>query len=236
MQKRNQKKFRLLQDSNSISFPLSPDTELKSHLPATWRKFISLKTMIRKMFYQPDLFHLLDSVNLSKSALKNKKRAEKRSKARIEQIKENGGVLEAMQMKDPVDRLREQLQEAKNNKDHKLAARLRQQLWIAQDSAAGVSLEEVEMLGADTSSCSETKFVQETKSNSESPPQVSQASGLTPSEKRLRTLKKKLQQIESIKEKREKGEVLETTQLDKIAKEQEILDELREIESLLTGS
>ena len=62
------------------------------------------------------MFHLLDSANLSKSALKNKKRAEKRSKARIEQIKENGGILEAMQMKDPVDLLREQLQEAKNNK------------------------------------------------------------------------------------------------------------------------
>lgn len=179
---------------------------------------------------------MADSANLSKSALKNKKRAEKRSKARMEQIKENGGILEAIQMKDPVDLLREQLQEAKNNKDHKLAARLRQQLWIAQDSAAGVSMKEFEMLGADTSTCFETKFVQETKSVSESPPSVLEASGLTPTEKRLRTLKKKLQQIESIKEKREKGEVLETTQLDKIAKEQEILDELREIESLLTDS
>lgn len=69
------------------------------------------------------------------------------------------------------------------------------------------------MLGADTSTCFETKFVQETKSASESPPSVLEASGLTPTEKRLRTLKKKLQQIESIKEKREKGEVLETTQV-----------------------
>lgn len=69
------------------------------------------------------------------------------------------------------------------------------------------------MLGADTSTCFETKFVQETKSVSESPPSVLEANGLTPTEKRLRTLKKKLQQIESIKEKREKGEVLETTQV-----------------------
>ena len=62
------------------------------------------------------LCSLLDSTHLSKSALKNKKRAEKRVKARIEQIKENGGTLEAIEMKDPVAVLREQLQEAKDNK------------------------------------------------------------------------------------------------------------------------
>lgn len=60
---------------------------------------------------------LLDSAaHLSKSASKNKKRAEKRTKARIEQIKENGGALEAIEMKDPVGVLREQLQEAKDTK------------------------------------------------------------------------------------------------------------------------
>lgn len=60
---------------------------------------------------------LLDHAGLSKAALKNKKRAEKRSKARIQQIKENGGVLhEAIEMKDPVAVLREQLQGAKNTK------------------------------------------------------------------------------------------------------------------------
>lgn len=56
----------------------------------------------------------LDSAHLSKSALKNKKRAEKRTKARIEQIKQNGGTSEAIEMKDPVAVLREQLQEAKD--------------------------------------------------------------------------------------------------------------------------
>lgn len=58
---------------------------------------------------------LPDSAHLSKSAQKNKKRAEKRTKARIEQIKEKK-TLEAIEMKDPVGVLREQLQEAKNNK------------------------------------------------------------------------------------------------------------------------
>ena len=48
-----------------------------------------------------------DSAALSKAAAKNKKRTEKRRKERR--------VLEAMEMKDPVGILREQLQEAKNN-------------------------------------------------------------------------------------------------------------------------
>ena len=61
-------------------------------------------------------FFFLDSAALSKAAAKNKKRAEKRRKERIQQVKENGGrALEAMEMKDPVSILREQLQEAKNN-------------------------------------------------------------------------------------------------------------------------
>ena len=61
-------------------------------------------------------FFFPDSAALSKAAAKNKKRAEKRRKERIQKVKENGGrVLEAMEMKDPVSILREQLQEAKNN-------------------------------------------------------------------------------------------------------------------------
>jgi len=186
---------------------------------------------------------MADSAALSKAALKNKKRAEKRSKARIQQIKENGGVLEAFEMKDPVSLLREQLQEAKNNNNHDLAARLRQQLWIAQDNAAGVSLAEVKELGADVSSFTEEKSAivkdtatKTTTTTTKTLPLDSQASGLTSSEKRLRALKKKLQQIEALKEKRDCGEVLEKTQLDKISKEQEITEEIEEIESLLTGS
>ena len=75
------------------------------------------------------------------------------------------------------------------------------------------SLTEVESLGADVSSCSEAKTVQEKTKTTETPPTVSQTSGLTPTEKRLRALKKKLQQIDSLKEKRENGEVLEKTQV-----------------------
>lgn len=95
---------------------------------------------------------------------------------------------------------------------------------------------EVEDLGADISSCIDAQSVKEKTTTTETPPSVSQASGLTSAEKRIRALKKKLQQIEALKEKRELGQVLEKTQLDKISKEQETLDEIKEIESLLTGS
>lgn len=70
---------------------------------------------------------------------------------------------------------------------------------------------EVEDLGANVSSCIEAQSVQET--TTETPPSVSQASGLTSAEKRIRALKKKLQQIEALKEKRELGQILEKTQV-----------------------
>lgn len=69
---------------------------------------------------------------------------------------------------------------------------------------------EVEDLGGDISSCVE---VQEKTTSTETPPSVSQDSGLTSVEKRLRALKKKLQQIEALKEKRELGQVLEKSQV-----------------------
>lgn len=72
---------------------------------------------------------------------------------------------------------------------------------------------EVESLGADISSCAEAKSVKEKTTTAETPPAVTQGSGLTTVEKRLRALKKKLQQIESLKDKRDKGEVLEKTQV-----------------------
>lgn len=82
-------------------------------------------------------------------------------------------------------------------------------MWFSSFSMA-----EVESLGADVSSCVEAKSVKEnTTTTTETPPSVSQASGLTSVEKRLRALKKKLQQIEALKEKRDQGQVLEKTQV-----------------------
>ena len=78
---------------------------------------------------------------------------------------------------------------------------------------------EVEDLGADISSCIEVQRVIEKTTITETPPSVSQASGLTSVEKRIRALKKKLQQIEVLKQKRELGEVLEKTQVSYPVKE-----------------
>jgi len=72
---------------------------------------------------------------------------------------------------------------------------------------------EVEDLGADISSCIEAQSVKDKTAPTETPPSVSQASGLTSAEKRIRALKKKLQQIEALKEKQEHGQVLEKTQV-----------------------
>ena len=82
------------------------------------------------------------------------------------------------------------------------------------------SMAEVKELGADVSSFTEEKSAivkdtatKTTTTTTKTLPLDSQASGLTSSEKRLRALKKKLQQIEALKEKRDCGEVLEKTQV-----------------------
>ena len=76
---------------------------------------------------------------------------------------------------------------------------------------------EVEDLGGDISSLKDedSAVINKTKTTSTNPPYSGDlpASGLTPAEKRLRALKKKLQQIENLKEKMEHGETLEKTQV-----------------------
>ena len=75
---------------------------------------------------------------------------------------------------------------------------------------------EVEELGADVTSVTEVTEAagkNTAATTTKAPPSESQASGLTSAEKRLRALKKKLQQIEALKEKKSYGEVLEKTQV-----------------------
>ena len=75
----------------------------------------------------------------------------------------------------------------------------------------------MEELGADISSLKDgdTVVLSKKKITSTNPPSSadSQATGHTPAERRLRALKKKLQQIDNLKEKREQGEILEKTQV-----------------------
>lgn len=79
---------------------------------------------------------------------------------------------------------------------------------------------DLEELGADVSSLTEEKqspvkniTVTTATVATELPPSGLQASGLTSAEKRLRALKKKLQQIENLKDKRDLGVELEKTQV-----------------------
>ncbi|KAI8503987.1 hypothetical protein Bbelb_180550 [Branchiostoma belcheri] len=52
-------------------------------------------------------------------------------------------------------------------------------------------------------------------------------------DKQLKTLRKKLQQIEKLKQRKAGGEKLEANQMAKVEKEQEVRDEIDEIELLM---
>ncbi|XP_001634960.2 uncharacterized protein LOC5514845 [Nematostella vectensis] len=178
-----------------------------------------------------------------KASKKNQKRAEKRQKARVEKLKEGGIVTELLELQDPIGILRVRLQEAKLNKDHKLAAQIRNQIWIAQDSAAGCSVPDAETLGVsyDLSKVSSPNLLSEKKTNpctlqvAASTGADTSTSELTQTEKRLRNLRKKITQIKNLKEKRDKGEQLEETQIQKVNSEDELLKEIEELEGLLSG-
>ncbi|XP_031549904.1 partner of Y14 and mago-like [Actinia tenebrosa] len=185
------------------------------------------------------------SEKASKASKKNQKRSQKRTEARIEKIKQEGVVEQIFEEKDPIKVLKKKLQEAKDNKDHKLAAELRQQLWVAQDEAAGLLVPDSEKqkvqlhnhitkLPSGSETNSRLTMFQGTQDilNQSGP----ETGGLSPSEKRLRNLKKKLQQIHTLKEKQLKGEKLENTQIEKVKAEDSILEEIKELESILTGT
>lgn len=127
---------------------------------------------------------MAEFVGIPKAAMRNKKRSEKRIKARIQPSMGNGVKVEAIEMKDPSAVLRQQFQEAKNKKDHERAARLRQELWITQDNAAIVSMTEVEELRPDISSVLIKKSPRTgTERLTHAPTWDSQASGLSSPEK-----------------------------------------------------
>lgn len=123
-------------------------------------------------------------------------------------------------------------------KNHELANRLRQQLWIAQDLSAGIEpnvsaedadtialVEEVKKYGIGPSS---REPVKETLSGT-----VIVASDDADS-KKMKNLRKKLTQIEKLKERQKNGEKLETNQLEKIKSEDELREEIKHLEKLLS--
>ncbi|XP_028402865.1 caldesmon-like [Dendronephthya gigantea] len=165
----------------------------------------------------------------SKASKKNQKRAEKRARERAQKLKEDGvidrliqendgPVDEIKEKQDPVGKLKAQLQDAKDNKDHKLAAKLRKDLWMMQDQMAG---------------CIPPGEIAE---HEEEPTPAIAEDENTPekqSEKKLRGLKKKLQQIEKLKSKQDEGEVLEDLQIAKIQSEEVVLKEIDELQERL---
>lgn len=108
-------------------------------------------------------------------------------------------------------------------KDHKRAQELRQQMWVMQDQAASSGYRP----GAPEFS----DFLDRFTSPSEAP-KVSVESLPDPSEKKLAKLRKKLEAIETLKERRERGEKLEANQLAKIEKEGELLEEIKILNEL----
>nr|XP_054770946.1 uncharacterized protein LOC129278836 [Lytechinus pictus] len=162
-----------------------------------------------------------------KSGKKNQKRRAKAKKSK------NESSVSQVPKVDPIEELRQRLADAKINKDLKLAGKLRQQLWIVQDLAAGVKpqvdpedldgqamVKEFERTGiislTSNSSASPESKVEEEVPQSGPVFFTPVAGGAVIEDKRLKNLNKKLKQIETLKEKQRKGEKLESNQIKKI--------------------
>jgi len=134
--------------------------------------------------------------------------------------------------RDPLTSLRERLGEAKKANNHELARQLRQDIWVLQDTSAGhspsLSAEEVnESLKRISENCTSTD-TQNTNNQEKS-------SSLSPIEKKIRNLEKKLQQIYALKAKLENGEKLEQTQISKINSEESVKKEIEEMQHALAS-
>ncbi|XP_033638202.1 uncharacterized protein LOC117298930 [Asterias rubens] len=173
---------------------------------------------------------------MSKAQKKNQKRSGKKPHdGGGFEIEENitGGPTGAKKT-DPVLELREQLAQAKTDKNHDLANKLRQQLWIAQDLAAGykpkIDSEDKDSQEA-LAKAVETITVSATKGATAS---AMSTSSLGEEERKLKTLHKKLDQIQKLKKKQEQGVKLEANQIEKMKTEDSILEEIQHLEKLLS--
>ncbi|XP_071950357.1 uncharacterized protein [Antedon mediterranea] len=161
---------------------------------------------------------MADSTGLSKAAKKNQKRR---------------GTGEQNEV-DLIQNLRDQLTEAKTNKDHALANELRQKLWIAQDLNAGLK-------PAIDKDDDKARKLLNTVTNEGLGTQKDTVQVVAPSvtstadqdEKKMRNLQKKLKKIEELKVKKEAGEKLESNQLKKIETESDVLEEIEHLKKLM---
>jgi len=142
-------------------------------------------------------------------------------------------VEENIPMKEPVTILKEKLADAKTAGDHKLAAKLRQDIWVLLDVNSGIkpSLENAEI------DESLKRVVKETAQQTAPADKVMTESTTTSTSltvhKDIKKINKKLEQIANLKKKQDNGEKLESSQLEKISKEASLREELGETEELI---
>ncbi|XP_065656571.1 uncharacterized protein LOC136081987 [Hydra vulgaris] len=154
------------------------------------------------------------------SAEKNHKRRQKNKKS----VTPVSTCIVKEKKKDPLEQIKEDLQKAKEAGDHKLATKLRQDLWVLQDQIAGVSpfLNEDEL----------EESLRRNKEREMSLQEKTVEKSVSKADKELKKLQKKLDKILNIKKMKEEGKTLEKNQLEMIEKEDEVRKELAEYESL----
>merc|ERR1712050_128091 len=142
---------------------------------------------------------------ISKAAKKNKKRNKKKANPPPE---DNQSIAKGL-----LEKIKDQLDVAKIEKNHVLANKLRQQLWVVTDIASGVKpdMPEEEFF----------KVVSDLPLSYPDPAEAAAAttttvSMVTPTEKKITSLRKKIDQIETLKKKQADGVKLEANQLTKI--------------------
>ncbi|KAL5510671.1 hypothetical protein EMCRGX_G006257 [Ephydatia muelleri] len=174
-----------------------------------------------------------DAQVLSKSALKNKKRREKKHNApRVTNNDEETLPIASPPIitppPDPRTVLKKQLEEAKAAKDAKKAQELREQLWLWEDTLT------LGQSGPGAPQLDHTLFAPPPPLPLTNPPPARIMED--PLERSLAKLKKKLTQIQELKARRERGETLDVNQLAKIDNGKEVEEEITSLEQLLQSS
>lgn len=181
----------------------------------------------------------------NKAMKKNKKRKSKKTPA---VSLTDGKGPKALTHQEMLAQLKTELEEVKASKDHKAASVLREQVWVLSDLANGVKTAIPESDLNRIIASIHAKF--HPPSGDDAPPHEASTKA-SPSQavsgdkttvtvtqslsddKKLKALRKKLEQIESLKVKQQAGEKLELNQMEKIKNEENVRQELEELEEIL---
>lgn len=187
------------------------------------------------VYVSETVHHMSDSQlkDGSKAAKKNKKRKNKKLEHQ-EAAKER----ETVDFNYMLTKLKKQLEEAKSTKDHKRAGDLRNKIWVLTDLVAGVRTDIPEDELDEIISSIHTEFnsdVTASASSANADDDKSTVCTAAVEDRRLRNLRKKLDQIEVLKERQQRGETLEANQMVKLSGEQQVRDEINELQQTLTA-